>query len=297
MGPDWVGGVLVLFFINKKPPMDDAAFGQMMRVMGQGYQQKYETLQEEHNKLQRDFQEYKVKMNQIVEALSIENRKLKEPPIKTENKSNGKRGPGRPRKEVKIRDVVEDEDEEEEDSEEDAEETTNTPRKRTRSTTLEEQQSEDDDNDHQHVDDSEVVEIGLTVRPEDFFSDYKVPTEDARNVRPRANKFKKRADLHWDFFVNNNVIQPRTLQNKPTPLFCRFTTGFTEPQNLVMWLQQGEQREWKLGSWMDKRVGDPKQRLDVVMLHQAEQMGVSHIQVKVWEGQAQEPIRDPSRIG
>ncbi|PRP86961.1 hypothetical protein PROFUN_04943 [Planoprotostelium fungivorum] len=272
--------------------MDDAAFGQMMRVMGQGYQQKYETLQEEHNKLQRDFHEYKEKMNQIIETLSIENRKLKEPPIKTEHKSNGKKGPGRPRKEVKISDV----EEEEEDSEEDAEETTNTPRKRTRSTTLEEQQrrksippkysSEDDDNDQQHVDDSEVIEIGLTVRPEDFFADYKVPTEDARNVRPKANKFKKRADLHWDFFVNNNVIQPRTLQNKPTPLFCRFTTGFTEPQNLVMWLQQGEQREWKLGSWMDKRVGDPKQRLDVVMLHQAEQMG-----------QAQEPIRDPSRIG
>ncbi|PRP79112.1 hypothetical protein PROFUN_11668 [Planoprotostelium fungivorum] len=244
---------------------------------------------------------------------------------KKEKKRKGKkRGPGRPRRELEVdsdSDVYSDDEEDdvEVDSEEErpnrVREGADTPPKRTRSMTASGSQGrmtrrssinrqeisfvEDDDRDDEPLkrdqDDEELL-VGPNVRAEDFFSNFKFPTENARFGRPESNKMKRRENLSWDFLVNNGVIQTRTSQQKPTPLFCRFLTRDDKPEDLIMWLEGGG-GDWRLGSWMDKKIGDPKkvttsfvsaadvrQRLGVVMNEQARRLLEVKIEQKsVWQ--------------
>ncbi|PRP86960.1 hypothetical protein PROFUN_04942 [Planoprotostelium fungivorum] len=205
-----------------------------------------------------------------------------------EKKRRGKkRGLGRPRKELDSDSDVQsdvysdsDEDDVEEESEEDRSDRVcqgaDTPPKKTRSTTAPGSQErmtrrsslnrqvvslvEDDGRDDEALDRDEVDEeiyLDPTVRPVDFFANFKFPTESARSARPESNGHKRRENLTWNYLVNKGIIQPRTPQQKPTPLFCRFLTRDDKPENLIMWLQGGE--KWKLGSWMDKKVTEPKE--------------------------------------
>ncbi|PRP79111.1 hypothetical protein PROFUN_11667 [Planoprotostelium fungivorum] len=137
---------------------------------------------------------------------------------------------------------------------------------------LDDEEDENDEND-------EIIEIDPHTRPEDFFSNYQVPTENVSSQRPKALKNKRRGAISWDLFVESGVIQPRTPQQKPTPLFCHFITG-DAAQNVMMWLEGDEEEGWKLGSWIDKKVGGAQKRLSVVMDEQCKRLKVSKLRVK-----------------